>query len=105
MPRLNGWRTTRAPACSAAAAVLSVDPSSTTSTSKSGAARWSRRTTSPTQAASLYDGTTASLVAVEARLIGRAEKPSIGLRLRPGPAEDSDYSGRLLSGSLLIVSH
>ena len=32
-------------------------------------------------------------------------KPSGAVRLRPGPAEDSDYSGRLLTGSLLIVTH
>ena len=60
MPRLNGSRTTRAPAAAATAAVSSVDPSSITSTSQPGASRCSAPTTLPTVAASLYAGTTAS---------------------------------------------
>jgi hypothetical protein len=53
IPRLNGSRSTRAPACSAHAPVLSVEPSSITSTSSCGAFRWIAETTPPTVAASL----------------------------------------------------
>ena len=53
MPRLNGSRTTWAPARSASVAVSSVEPSSTTRTSNSGAVRWSVETTSAIVADSL----------------------------------------------------
>jgi hypothetical protein len=62
IPRLNGSRSTLAPASCAIRAVASVEPSSTTSTSYSGAFVRRLRTTSPTDAASLYDGTTASFL-------------------------------------------
>src|SRR5215212_9886885 len=62
MPRLNGRRRTSAPARCAIAVVSSVEPSSTTSTSKSG--RWRRRPsiTRPIVARSLYAGMTARWV-------------------------------------------
>src|SRR5947209_2422043 len=59
MPRLKGRRRTRAPLARATWAVVSVDPSSMTRTSKFGACSWIPRTTSPTVADSLYAGTTA----------------------------------------------
>ena len=53
IPRLNGCEITRAPAARATAAVPSVEPSSMTTGSNSGAWRRSDATTSATDAASL----------------------------------------------------
>src|SRR5690606_32827818 len=61
MPRLNGWLITIAPCARAWRGVVSVEPSSTTRMSKSGAWRRMSRTTRPTIPASLYAGTIASL--------------------------------------------
>ena len=72
IPRLNGWRTTFAPARSATAAVSSVDPSSITITSQCGAWRRSERITSRIVCDSLYAGTTASRLVVRAS-IGTSE--------------------------------
>ena len=53
IPRLNGCRTTVAPAASASATVRSVEPSSITTTSKSGASRAIAWITRPTEPSSL----------------------------------------------------
>jgi hypothetical protein len=60
MPRLKGWRMTTAPWASACAAVVSVEPSSMTTMSKSGAARRMSRMTRATMPDSLKAGTIAS---------------------------------------------
>src|SRR5215218_143577 len=60
MPRLNGARTTWAPAARASSAVASVEPSSTTRMSKSGLRRRISSTTPRTHPSSLYAGTIAS---------------------------------------------
>src|SRR4051794_25042347 len=80
MPRLKGSRTTVAPAASACCAVSSVEPSSTTRTSKSGA--WWRidSTTAVTVADSLYAGTTAR----DERVVLMGEKALAG-KTRAGP--------------------
>ena len=56
MPRLNGSLSTIAPACSAASAVRSVEPSSTTTTSKSGSAAWISPITAAIESSSLSAG-------------------------------------------------
>ena len=61
MPRLNGGRTTAAPAVAARSAVASVEPSSITTTSSSGSKARSSETTPPTAPSSLRAGTIASL--------------------------------------------
>src|ERR1700683_3853184 len=61
MPRLNGIRSTAAPAAAARAAVSSLEPSSTTSTSKSGAASWMAEIVAAIASTSLKAGTIARL--------------------------------------------
>src|SRR5882757_3378602 len=58
LPRLRGWRTARAPAASAIAAVLSVEPSSTTSTVCTPAMRAAACTVAAIRSASLRAGIT-----------------------------------------------
>src|SRR5690554_5044038 len=58
LPMLYGWRTTRAPACSAIAAVPSAEPSSTTMISASGQAARTPGNTMARPAASLRAGRT-----------------------------------------------
>src|SRR5918996_3549200 len=60
MPRLNGSRTTWAPAPAATAAVRSVEPSSTTTTSSPGSKARISRTTPPIAPSSLRAGTIAT---------------------------------------------
>src|SRR5215213_3235592 len=60
MPRLNGSRTTCAPAAAATAAVRSAEPSSTTTTSKAGSKARISRTTPPMAPSSLRAGTIAT---------------------------------------------
>src|SRR5579883_488549 len=59
-PRLSTSDTTSAPAARATEAVASVEPSSTTSTRTPGASRRTSPTTTPTEACSLYAGSTTS---------------------------------------------
>src|SRR5829696_1535160 len=79
MPRLNGRRTTRAPAPSAAADVPSREPSSMTTTSSSGSTARISSITEPTDAASLYAGTMATRRSRERR--GSATRASTEVRL------------------------
>src|SRR5260221_9883018 len=65
-PLLYGWRSTRATAAAACVAVSSVDPSSTTSISRHGAAAAKSRTTAPIDAASLKAGITTDVSAASA---------------------------------------
>src|SRR5579884_766170 len=60
MPRLNGSRSTRAPAAWACSAVRSTEPSSTTTTSIPGSTACTCSTTPATLSSSLYAGTIAS---------------------------------------------
>src|SRR6202034_2068861 len=80
IPRLNGSRTTVAPARVAAVAVSSVEPSSTTSTSNWGAARLISCTVSPTAPTSFNAGTMAMKPLLTRVKVARSGCPSQALQ-------------------------
>src|SRR5918992_1286646 len=103
MPRLKGRLSTTAPARRASSAVPSVEPSSTTTTSKSGAAARVSWTTPEIDAASLNAGTTAALrmCAVSARESACSSRPAAALESGLEPARDrAQAPERSVPGSL-----
>src|SRR5512139_1993695 len=82
LPLLYGWRMTRAPAASARAAVASVEPSSTTSTSRHGAAWRSIETTPAIASCSFMAGRTTETSEASAKQLLHDAVPGDGPRPR-----------------------